>query len=83
MSSSRLMTTAEREKWRIRDDQCPVVLTVRLPDDSACLLPIPCAKHARLATKPYGGHCSQQLQCPGACQCGLDVREEQGPGATK
>jgi len=34
------------------------------------------------ATRPHGGHCAQQIQCPNACACGAEVREELGQGAT-
>lgn len=35
----------QRRALRIRDDQCDVVLTSRVPDDSLCLLPVPCKNH--------------------------------------
>jgi hypothetical protein len=41
----RRMTAEEIRDLRVRDDQCAVMLSTRLPDDSACLLPLPCPRH--------------------------------------
>lgn len=44
----RTMTPDERAQWRVREDQCAVLISARLPLDAACLLAMPCAKHAHL-----------------------------------
>lgn len=39
------MSVEQRREWRVREDQCDVLLSQRSRHDSACLMPLPCPQH--------------------------------------
>lgn len=87
---TRVMTPKEREEWKVVEGQCPVLITDAIPLDSACLLKMPCAKHARLLAEHQQKVASAQFailkeifetpegagRCPDGGTCESKCRED-------